>query len=316
MDSFALLSPGFGDGHYLLCEELQPSGKNGNLVVQPFEGPAQWFIASTREVTLNMNVPQPTISLGADEKGYVEGVETIRSKIAAGDVYQVNLTMRATINNVSGAELFTLLCKNGVPRFAAWVRLPDGNEFVSASPELFFEKTDNTLHCQPMKGTSPKDKKEWLEKSEKDIAELAMITDLVRNDMTPLCNPQSVKVVNERLLIELPYVVQAVSDVEGTLMQDISIGEILKALHPCGSITGAPKNAAIHLIKSLESSERKYYCGSLGYINGHNAIFSILIRTAYKSGDHWIYGTGGGIVWDSDPELELEEARMKMGILK
>ncbi len=316
MDSFALLSPGFGDGHYLLCESLHPSGSNGNIVVQPFEGPAQWFISSAREVTVNMDAARSDISFSADEAGYCEGVETIRAKIAAGDVYQVNLTMRATVNDVTGAELFAALCKTAVPRFAAWVRLPDGNEFISASPEMFFEKTGNTLHCQPMKGTAPKDKKDWLEKSEKDAAELAMITDLIRNDMTPLCNPRSVKVTHERRFIELPYVVQAVSDVEGTLLPDISTGEILRALHPCGSVTGAPKQAALELIQSLESTKRKYYCGSLGFINGHNAIFSILIRTAYKTTNGWIYGTGGGIVWDSDPQLELEEARMKMGILK
>ncbi len=167
-----------------------------------------------------------------------------------------------------------------------------------------------------MKGTAKKDKKDWLLHSEKEAAELAKITDLIRNDMAPLCHPRSIKVINERRLIELPYVVQAVSDIEGTLLQDISIGEILKALHPCGSVTGAPKQAALHLIQALESTKRKYYCGSLGFVNGHNAIFSILIRTAYRSGNIWIYGTGGGIVWDSDPSLELEEARMKMGILK
>lgn len=316
MDSFALLSPGFGSGHYLLCEGLQPSRSNGNLVVQPFEGPVQWFIASAKEITLNIDSSNPKISFSADESGYCEGVEAIRTKIAAGDVYQVNLTMRATLDEVNGVDLFAALCKTEVPRFAAWVRLPDGSEFVSASPEMFFEKTGNTLHCQPMKGTAPKDEKDWLLKSEKDAAELAMITDLIRNDMTPLCNPRSVKVMHERKFIELPYVVQAVSDVEGTLLPDISIGEILKALHPCGSVSGAPKQAALELIQSLEKTKRKYYCGSLGFINGHNAIFSILIRTAYKTGNTWIYGAGGGIVWDSDPQLELEEARMKMGILK
>jgi para-aminobenzoate synthetase / 4-amino-4-deoxychorismate lyase len=153
-------------------------------------------------------------------------------------------------------------------------------------------------------------------KSEKDIAELAMITDLIRNDMTPLCEPRSVKVTNERRFIELPYAVQAVSDVEGTLLSDISIGEILKGLHPCGSVTGAPKFTALQLIKQLEPTPRKYYCGSLGFVSGHNAMFSILIRTAYRTGDDWIYGAGGGIVWDSDAQLELEEARLKMDILK
>lgn len=316
LDSFALLSPGFGDGYFLLCEELRPSGTNGNLVIQPFEGPAKWFIASVKEIELNMDVELPGISFSADENGYCEGVETIRNKIAAGDVYQVNLTMRANIEAVSGAELFTLLCKNALPHFAAWVRLPDGNEIVSASPEMFFEVAGNTLHCQPMKGTARAGEKEWLLKSEKDMAELAMITDLVRNDMTPVCIPRSVKVTDKRRLIELPYVVQAVSEVEGTLLPDVSISEVLKALHPCGSVTGAPKLAALQLIKELESTKRNYYCGSLGFVNGHNATFSILIRTAYRSGNNWIYGAGGGIVWDSDPALELEEARMKMGILK
>jgi len=316
LDSFALLSPGFGNGHFILCEELQPSNKTGNIVIQPFEGEPQWYNSFAGEIDLDMDVPPQKVNYSADDKGYCEGVETIRSNIASGNVYQVNLTMRATISEISGAELFASLCKNAVPRFAAWVKLPDGNEIVSASPEMFFERNNSTLHCQPMKGTAPKDAKDWLVNSEKDASELAMITDLIRNDMTPLCQQRSVKVINERKFIELPYVVQAVSDVEGILLPEVTVSDILKGLHPCGSITGAPKQAAIQLIKQLENTPRKYYCGSLGYINDDKAIFSILIRTAYRSGKEWIYGAGGGIVWDSEPALELEEARMKMGILK
>ena len=316
LDSFALLSPGFGNNHFILCEGLHLSNEAGNLVIQPFEGEPQWYTSSAREIGLVMDITPQKINYSADERGYCEGVETIRSHIAKGDVYQVNLTMRIKISALSGGELFATLCKKSIPRFAAWIKLPDGNEIVSASPEMFFKKNGDTLLCQPMKGTAEKNAKEWLQNSEKDASELAMITDLIRNDMTPLCQQRSVNVTNERRFIELPYVVQAVSDVEGTLLPEVTVADVLKGLHPCGSVTGAPKQSAIELIKQLENTPRKYYCGSLGYIHEDKAIFSILIRTAYRSGKEWIYGAGGGIVWDSEPLLELEEARMKMGILK
>jgi anthranilate/para-aminobenzoate synthase component I len=99
-------------------------------------------------------------------------------------------------------------------------------------------------------------------------------------------------------------------------LRPVGLAEILAALHPGGSITGAPKPAARRLIAALESAPRGAYCGTLGYLEGERAVFSLLIRTAVRSGAGWVYGVGGGIVWASDAASELEEARLKLGALR
>jgi len=132
---------------------------------------------------------------------------------SCGDVYQVCLTVRALVEQARGAELLSLMCRRGVPRFAAWVRLPDGSEFVSASPELLFETDGRQVHAEPMKGTASPSSSGVLEASEKDRAELAMITDLVRNDLAQVCRQKTIRVANQRRVLKLPYALQTVSDI-------------------------------------------------------------------------------------------------------
>jgi anthranilate/para-aminobenzoate synthase component I len=229
-------------------------------------------------------------------------------------VYQVNLTLRAKLETESGAQLLAHLCRRAVPRFAAWVRM-NGVELVSASPELLVETQDRWIHVEPMKGTAPPDQRQWLERSEKDRAELAMITDLLRDDLNRLCEPSSVIVRNERRMIELPYVVQTVADVEGTLREGATMKDVLAVVHPGGSVTGAPREAALEDIAKLESTPRGAYCGALGLETNGASRVALLIRTAEKIGNEWRYGVGGGITWDSDPQAELEEVRLKLGAL-
>jgi para-aminobenzoate synthetase/4-amino-4-deoxychorismate lyase len=250
-----------------------------------------------------------------DETGFLTGVTAIRERIAAGDVYQVNLTLRAALEGADGAQLLSTLCRRAVPRFAAWVSSPHLGEFVSASPELLCELSGRTLHVEPMKGTAPPDQRAWLERSEKDRAELAMITDLLRDDLHRLCEPRSVTVRNERRFIELPYVVQAVSDVDGVLREGLSFHDVLRAVHPGGSVTGAPREAALETIAQLEGSPRGAYCGTLGFEHRGLARAALLIRTAEREGLRWRYGVGSGITWDSDPQAELDEVRLKLGAL-
>jgi anthranilate/para-aminobenzoate synthase component I len=156
-----------------------------------------------------------------------------------------NLTLRAHLDCPDGATLLTALCRAAVPRFAAWVKTRTIGELVSASPELLVETRDRWIHVEPMKGTAPPAQRAWLDASEKDRAELAMITDLLRDDLHRLCVPGSVRVRNERRLIELPYVVQAVSDVEGELPAGATVRQVLSVVHPGGSVTGAPRDAAL-----------------------------------------------------------------------
>ena len=121
---------------------------------------------------------------------------------------------------------------------------------------------------------------------------------------------------NERRMIELPYVVQAVADVEGTLVAGTTLREVLTVVHPGGSVTGAPREAALQLIAELESSPRGAYCGALGLESGGASRVALLIRTAERIGAQWRYGVGSGITWDSDPRAELDEVHLKLGALR
>lgn len=320
--SFALLGPGFAHGRWTLLHTLRPDADGSTRVVfARYEDRGRDARVLGGDATsidaLDIDVEPASLVPELDTDGHEEGVATIREAIAAGDVYQVNLTLRARFACDSGAALLATLCRRSVPRFCAWIRFPDGSELVSASPELFFEIDGRTIRAEPMKGTASPDSEGRLDLSEKDRAELAMITDLLRNDLTALCTPRTVRVPNERRFIRLPYAIQTVSDVEGELPAGMTALDALDALHPGGSITGAPKIAAMELIRRLESSPRGAYCGALGLVRPDAATFSILIRTAERSADAdaWTYGVGGGIVWDSDPALELDEARLKLGAL-
>jgi anthranilate/para-aminobenzoate synthase component I len=318
--SFALLGPGFGEGNeWTLLTELS-SAETGAaaLWLASYETPGahgRRLAGRAEPVSVSFEeAPTPTVTLEAE--GFPEGVAHIRDAIAAGDVYQVNLTVRARVAAVDGAALLSRLCRRGVPRFAAWARLPGGPELVSASPELLFEVHGRRVRAEPMKGTAPPERRAWLEASEKDRAELAMITDLLRDDLNRLCEPGSVEVPCARRFIELPYAVQTVSDVTGLLRESVTLREVLGQLHPGGSVTGAPREAARAVIAHLEPSPRGVYCGALGLERGDRARFALLIRTAERQEDGaWTYGVGGGITWDSDPAAELEEVRLKLGAL-
>jgi anthranilate/para-aminobenzoate synthase component I len=319
--SFALLGPGFGQSEFVLLRDLVPAtSADPMLVFCPFEdtgSQALRFAAesvSLCEVEFEPEIGAIEINLFADN--HAQKVNQIREAIACGDVYQVCLTMRADLSEKSGAKLLSAMCKRNVPRFAAWVRLPDGREFVSGSPELFFETEGRIVHAEPMKGTAQFGAGVWLEDSAKDRCELAMITDLVRNDLAQVSRPRTTRVANERRVLELAYAVQTVSDIVSILDERATPLDVLEALHPGGSVTGAPKPAALAMIRQLENTPRGAYCGALGLWSGERSVFSLLIRTASKGETGWVYGVGGGIVYDSDPQAELDELYLKIGALR
>lgn len=318
LPSFALLGPGFGGGRFLLVTDLAEAGGDPDLVFAPFEADGRAprrMRGSVQPVELEIDVAPRPIAISLPAEGYREAVARIREAIEAGDVYQVCHCLLARAGEASGAEILALMCRRGVPRFASWVRLPWGEEFVSASPELFFETDGRRIHSEPMKGTARPDATGALEASEKDRAELAMITDLVRNDLAQVCRARSVRVACARRIVELPYALQAVSDVEGELAPGATPLAALAALHPGGSVTGAPKRAALSMIRELEPRPRGAYCGSLGLVAGDRSVFALLIRTAVRAAGGWAYGVGSGVVHDSDADLELEELQTKLGAL-
>jgi len=313
------LGPGFGGGRCLLLKELRPTARAPRLFFAPYEarGRDALLFDGAVEFLEALELPPPAaLEPRLDAAGHTAAVEAIRQAIAAGDVYQVCLTVRAHLAPVSGSALLARMAARGLPRFAAWVRLPGGAEFVSASPELLFAIEEGRIRSEPMKGTQRPDSAAALEASQKDRAELAMITDLVRHDLAPLCRPRSVTVRAERRFVALPYATQTVSDVEGELRPGVTALDALDALHPGGSVTGAPKRAARAMIGRLERSPRGAYCGALGFSAAGRATVSLLIRTASRDADGWTYGVGGGIVHDSDPQAEFAELEVKLGALR
>jgi anthranilate synthase/aminodeoxychorismate synthase-like glutamine amidotransferase len=315
-EDFALLGPGFsGDGAWTLFTQVHEAP--GELVLAEAEARAPRFFTGRREaVEVVLDAAPLSLAPVPDEAGFLRGVERIREAVARGDVYQVNLTQRVALGECDGAQLLATLCRRAVPRFAAWWRVRGAGELVAASPELLVEVAGRQVRAEPMKGTAPAGAREALEASEKDAAELAMITDLLRDDLQPLCEPGSVQVPQPRRFVELPYAVQAVSDVEGTLRRGLGVAEVLAQLHPGGSVTGAPREAALAHIAELEDSPRGPYCGTLGLGTDELWRCALLIRTAFRGDGGWLLGVGNGITWASDARAELEELKVKLGMLQ
>lgn len=253
--------------------------------------------------------------------GYEQGVRRIHEYIAAGDIYQVNLTQRFSAR-VRGGSLFSLyryLREETPAPLSVWMRL-EGREVLSSSPETFLRMSGRYVETRPIKGTRPRFEDEQADQtsardllgSEKEKAELIMITDLERNDLGKVCEFGSVRVADMLALEKLEHVYHLVSTVTGTLREDVDHLEALRAAFPGGSITGAPKKRAMEIIAELEPVPRGLYTGAIGYMgfNGESQ-FNIPIRTLVRDGDMLHYHVGAGIVADSDPCEEFEETLHK-----
>ncbi|MCX7591482.1 MAG: aminodeoxychorismate synthase component I [Kiritimatiellae bacterium] len=253
-----------------------------------------------------------------------EAVERIRHYLRAGDTYQVNFTFRLRAEfRGDPLGLFLRLFRN---QRAAYCAMIDTESFAicCASPELFFGLDGSHLVSKPMKGTAPRglsweedvDLVRRLRKSEKDRAENVMIVDMVRNDMGRIAEPGTVRV--ERLfdVERYPTVLQMTSTV--ACETRASLPEIMRALFPCASITGAPKVRTMAIIREIEDSPRGVYTGTIGVCTGaRRAEFNVAIRTVtiFKHENVAEYGVGGGIVWDSTAEHEYEECLTKARVL-
>lgn len=251
---------------------------------------------------------------------YRASVDAIREGIAAGDYYQVNLARRleAELDETHGPALFFALRQAQSAAFSTLWDLGHG-WLVSGSPEclLRFDERTRRAHTYPIKGTIHRGTNvddddalaARLMSSEKDRAEHVMIVDLARNDLGRLAS----KVEVESLYATLPLATlrHLVSDIAADIRQDVTLGRLVGALFPGGSITGAPKIAAMNAITRHEPFARGFYCGSLGLVFPDEAVFSILIRTAVVSGGRLVYPVGGGLVWDSVASDEWRETELK-----
>ncbi|MGD9279212.1 MAG: aminodeoxychorismate synthase component I, partial [Desulfobacterales bacterium] len=254
------------------------------------------------------------------QAGYMNAIKKIKEYIAAGDIYQVNMSQRFEMD-VQGDtfSLFkTLYHKNPAPFFAY---IHAGNHhIVSTSPERFLLQTGQHVETRPIKGTRPRGKtpvedkklRRELKQSKKDDAELSMIVDLLRNDIGKVCRVGSVRVMKHKRLEAYQNVYHLVSIVEGRLDQGRDSVDLLKATFPGGSITGCPKIRTMEIIDELEPDRRHIYTGSIGYISFHDTMdLSIAIRTATIYDGQIVFSVGGGIVYDSDPLDEYEETLHK-----
>ena len=245
-------------------------------------------------------------------------VEHIRRCIRDGDVYQVNLTRAFEADvRVDAGDLYAALTEPHPPQCSALVR-GDGWAVVSASPEVMlrFDRRSGVAMSMPIKGTVKREGNDAAEiaallASAKDEAEHLMIVDVVRNDFGKVAPPGRVSVAEYRAVRTLDYVHHLESTVRADGLQDAGVADVLAALAPAASITGAPKRAAVRLIRELEPVARGIYCGTIGTIDAHGAEMSVAIRTAVVTDSSVRYHAGGGIVWDSDPAAEDDECRAK-----
>lgn len=259
---------------------------------------------------------------------YLDGVARIKQYIIDGDVFQVNLSRRWSLElgeGVSASQLFERLRRHNPAPFAALIE-EEGGAVISSSPERLIEVRGGRISTRPIAGTRPRGEdaeadqrySETLLQHPKEQAEHVMLIDLERNDLGRVCQPGSVKVDELMVLESYAHVHHIVSNVSGQLRQGVSPGEVIAAVFPGGTITGCPKVRCMEIIQELEQTARGPYTGSLGYLN-HNGDMdlNILIRTMYKEGQRLSFRTGAGIVADSIPERELEETRTKAkGLLR
>lgn len=292
---WAVVLPYRGDPVCARFERRRPTSA-APRAAQPWSGPtaAQW---------------RSSIS----EAEFADRVRAIRHSIALGDVYQVNLTRQLRAPLPPDASMLALgarLAAGNPAPYSATIELPDhGVRIASASPELFLSLDGGSVRSSPIKGTTAP----GVEFSPKDRAENIMIVDLVRNDLGRVCEAGTVRAPDILRTESHPGLTHLVSTVEGELRTGCGWTELLDATFPPGSVTGAPKIAAMEMIDRLEPVERSMYCGAIGWVDADRRLgeFNVAIRTFWVDGDELCFGTGGAITWDSTPEGEWAETELK-----
>jgi len=321
--------------------EAAPAFDNALHVLSTDDFPLLWFglysephAIKTSEVYLDAlkmeSLQKDFRSLGilnwqatVERSSYNTAIEKVKDYIAQGKTYQVNYTMRLSSDFNIDEWSFFLNLVHTQNKYAAYV---DTGRYVicSASPELFFKLDGNRIFSHPMKGTVKRgrttaedaEQAQWLHNSIKNRAENVMIVDMVRNDLGHIAEIGSVHVPELFKVEKYPTLFQMTSLVQAKTIAPLD--EIFSALFPCASITGAPKVSTMNIIAELETTPRKIYTGSIGYISpNRKAQFNVAIRTALIDREHKAaeYGVGGGIVWDSTSADEYNEALLKARVL-
>jgi para-aminobenzoate synthetase component 1 len=252
-----------------------------------------------------------------DRTSYLAAVDNVRQRIAAGDVYQVNLCRLLTTPLPQPPDLHALgaaLARGNPAPYAATFSLPSvGLHVASASPELFLARDGDVVTSGPIKGTA----RTPAGLTDKDRSENVMIVDLVRNDLARVCAAGSVDVPDLLRVESHPGLVHLVSTVRGRLARGCGWADLLRAAAPPGSVSGAPKSSALRVIGELEPVPRGVYCGAVGWVDADRAVgrLAVGIRTFSWGEGVLALGTGAGITWGSDPGAEWDETQLKVARL-
>lgn len=301
-------------------------GRGRWAVVLPYAGPAtlarfdRWELTGPPHVLGTWRGPAAsTWRSSMDRTTYIDAVERTRMTIAAGTVYQVNVcrVLSAPVPDEAAADVAALdaLLRSGNPApYGGFVHLPAHDVAIAtASPELFLRieqtPTGREVTTGPIKGTG----RTAADLSAKDRAENVMIVDLMRNDLSQVSEPGSVRVPSLLRVEEHPGLVHLVSDVRGTLRAGCTWPELVAATFPPGSVTGAPKLSAVRQIEQLEPMARGPYCGAIGWADADTgeAELAVAIRTFWLVDGEIRFGTGAGITWGSDASAEWAETELK-----
>ncbi len=284
-------------------------------------------LSLTPKPHVRYQVPATSARSNVTRPDYLQMIDAIKEEIREGNTYQTNLTRRIVAElaaESSSTAIFRRLRSRHPAPFSAYIKRP-GSTVISASPERFFKIENGKISASPIKGTRPRGAdaiaderlRKQLLNSEKDRAENTMIVDLLRNDLGRVCEFGSVAVKSLCEIEEHPSLFHLVSTINGTLRANLTFTEILTALFPCGSITGAPKLSTMRIINLLEQTPRGLSMGAIGYYIpasfgiGESLDLSVAIRTMVIKDQIATFNVGGGIVIDSDPEKEWDETVTK-----
>ena len=277
------------------------------------------------QLLYSSQAPDLTLTPLWSEAEYSKRFSQVMDYIRAGDVYQINLTFPMTAPYDGPAHsLYAAFRHRQKGRYGGVVHLGNAPDIISLSPELFFRKEGRDMSMRPMKGTRPRSANSQIDEElrlnmrndVKSQAENLMIVDLLRNDLSRISEPGSVKVPELFALETYGTLHQMTSRVVSKLTPDIDMKSIFQNLFPCGSVTGAPKIRAMEIIDDLETTPRGAYCGALGYIDPNgDACFNVGIRTLTLSGKRLTYNVGSGLVYDSQAQDEYHECLLKADVL-
>lgn len=291
--------------------EVLTASQAQGLLASLASGPS---VTAIRDLQLNMT-----------QAAYTDALEQVRTHIRDGDSYQVNYTLKYRFDYQGSApSLYQTLRASQSVEFAAYLNFPEFS-VLSISPELFIRKQGSDLLSRPMKGTAARGQSAeqdreivaGMRSDPKTLSENVMIVDLMRNDLSRIASKGTVSVEKLFEVQTFETLHQMISTVKGQVDPQIGIDQVLAGLFPCGSITGAPKLRTMEIIEQLEVERRGIYTGAIGYLTPDNDFcFNVPIRTclAYPDGRAEM-GVGGGILYESDPQAEFDECRLKARFL-